>query len=258
MLVRIGIPPGPSYGGALKSIGAAGLVSANALRRRDNRSFRMPVIGQDFGGLSDVALDSAGFVAMVRYGDYRWTVNDYVDLAGSFPWAWWASMDYCCEPQIAHDKVEVRDRVRRTAEGYVSCLAKARDRGIPDPMPVLQGWAVDDYLCSVDLLKDPPSLVGVGSVCRRDLHGPDGLISILAALDRVLPKHVALHLFGVKGTAIPLLLGHPRIASVDSMAWDAACRRECPSPRPVSKRVSYMVDWYRRQTSHSNLFAQAY
>jgi len=258
MLVRIGIPPGPSYGSALRSVGAAGLVSANALRRRDNKSFRHPVAGADFGGLTDISLDSAGFVAMVRYGDYRWTTEEYVRLAGSFPWAWWASMDYCCEPQIAHDKVEVRDRVRRTADGHVLCSNMASDLGVAAPMPVLQGWAVDDYLASVDLLRDPPALVGVGSVCRRDVHGADGLISILSALDKVLPKHVQLHLFGVKGTAIPLLLGHPRIASVDSMAWDAASRRECPSPRPVSKRVAHMVEWYRRQTSHANLFARAY
>lgn len=49
----------------------------------------------------DVALDSAGFVAWAHYGDFPWTVEQYVALAASRPWAWWASMDACCEPEVA-------------------------------------------------------------------------------------------------------------------------------------------------------------
>ena len=48
-------------------------------------------------------------------------------------------------------------------------------------------------------------MVGVGSVCRRHLHGPDGLIAIMGALDRVLPSGTVVHLFGAKGNALPAL-----------------------------------------------------
>lgn len=49
-------------------------------------------------------------------------------------------------------------------------------------------------------------------------------MAVLRVLERVLPRHVRLHLFGVKGDALQALHGNPRILSVDSMAWDQAAR----------------------------------
>lgn len=43
-------------------------------------------------------------------------------------------------------------------------------------------------------------------------------------MDRMLPVHVKLHLFGVKGGAISEFGGHPRQASIDSTAWDFGVR----------------------------------
>jgi hypothetical protein len=40
--------------------------------------------------------------------------------------------------------------------------------------------------------------VGLGSVCRRHLHAPDGIVAIVRALDEIMPAGVQLHLFGVK------------------------------------------------------------
>lgn len=260
MIVRIGIPPSPQYGGRLLKLGAAALISANALRRR-NGTFRHPVAGKDFGGLTDIALDSAGYVAMVRYKCYPWSVESYLDLAQSFPWAWWASMDFCCEPQIAANRREVMERITMTAMKYSQLGALACERqGLKPPIPVLQGWEPDDYLRCVDMMggaDELPDLCGVGSVCRRGVGRRDGILSIVGRLDGALPARVKLHLFGVKGDAIPMLLGHPRIASVDSMAWNYAARRELPMPRTVAKCAGYMVDWWRRQTQHQNLFGRA-
>lgn len=42
-----------------------------------------------------------------------------------------------------------------------------------------------------------PALVGIGSVCRRNVSGRDGIASIVDALDTAPPKHVRFHLFGV-------------------------------------------------------------
>lgn len=183
------------------------------------------------------ALDSAGFVAMKLYGgEYPWTVEQYVDFAVSHPWDWYAAMDYCCEPEIAADRSVVARRVTLTAERLGDCLAYAshlRDyegmNWISDAMPVLQGWLPSDYRRCAELVDRHltggwPDLVGVGSVCRRQLGGPDGLVKILAALDLVLPSHVKLHLFGVKSSALRSVASHPRIASMDSCAWDFAAR----------------------------------
>lgn len=254
MLVRVGIHPSPRFGAALNEIGAAALISANALRR--NGKFRTIKPGA-FGGHQNIALDSAGFVAMVRYGGYPWTVTEYVRLAASFPWAWWASMDFCCEPEIAADRAAVSARIERTVGHLLVCRRVAGELGAAPPMPVLQGWHPDDYLRCADLFGNLPPLMGLGSVCRRNLTGPDGLYAILAQLDRHLPKHVRLHLFGVKGAAIQGLLGHPRIESVDSMAWDYAFRREFDPPRTVSRRIDFMRDWWRKQTAARSLFGEA-
>ncbi len=116
-------------------------------------------------------------------------------------------------------------------------------------MPVLQGWQVDDYRRSADLLPvdEWPDLVGLGSVCRRSVNGEDGIIAIVDALDRTLPKNVRLHLFGVKGAALDVLGRHERIKSIDSMAWDMAARRKWPTGRTMDKRIGEMHRWRNAQ-----------
>lgn len=255
MKVRVGIAPSPRYGEALRLVGAAALVSANSLWRPDGK-FR--VLKRDaFGGHADVALDSSGFVAMMLYGGYRWTVDQYVALAASRPWAWWASMDFCCEPEIAKDREEVARRISMTVEHLRLCRDAAERHGAAAPMPVLQGRAPDDYERCAAAIGNLPALVGLGSVCRRNLQGDDGIAAVLSRLDSRLPPHVRLHLFGVKGSAIEALVGHPRVASVDSMAWDYQCRRQTQTPRTVDKRIEFMTRWWEKQVEARSLFGSA-
>ncbi len=243
MDIRLGIPVSfRRISSECVAIGAPMLVSANALRA--NGKFRAVPADMFSGG--DVALDSAGFVAMVRYKGYPWSISDYVRLAGSYPWRWYASMDFCCEREVAADREIVLQRVRATAEHLALVRAEADRQAIAWPMPVLQGWQPDDYLRCADLIGDLPALVGLGSVCRRHMHGPDGLYSIINRLDRDLPRHVRLHLFGVKGDAVMALRGHPRIGSIDSMAWDYEARRTKPDRFTLDWRLKCLRGWYGR------------
>ncbi|RWO23349.1 hypothetical protein [Mesorhizobium sp.] len=181
-----------------------------------------------------MALDSAGFVAMVRYWFYRWNLDQYVALAGAYPWDWWAAPDFCCEREVAHDRTEVKARIHATAAKLAWTQLVARDMGVKPCMPVLQGWRPDDYLRCADLIEQfspLPNLVGLGSICRRHLAGPDGVIAVVDRLDAVLPVHVRFHLFGVKGAVAVALRGHHRVSSIDSQAWDAAARREATKVR---------------------------
>lgn len=295
MIIRVGVPAtGGGLWDAACAEGAPVLVSAGALWNAKRKRFNAPGVP---AWLADVALDSGGFVAMRRFGGYRWTVDQYVDLVvrgrallqrpterdddiGGWgpPWAWWAAMDFCCEPEVAGDRCEVLARVDRTVELFVDCVGAAeawRAEGVTDladPMPILQGWRPDDYLrcaegieaalratnscsCSDEGCRAEwhrpvglPDLVGVGSVCRRELGGPDGLEAVLRALDCALPKRVRLHLFGVKSEAVGALRGHPRIASVDSMAWDFGARRTANGePNTVERRAGRLSAWYRGQ-----------
>src|SRR5258708_2689092 len=254
MIVRLGIPACfGRFSRIAATLGSPILVSANALRR--NNRFYHPA--PDLFGGADVALDSAGFVAMLRYGGYPWTQAEYVALAGSHPWAWWAAMDFCCEPQIANDQNEVTRRVLETAMMLERNRDEADIQGVKPPMPVLQGWRPADYLLCAQMMGDLPHLVGLGSVCRRNLGGKDGLLAILAALDRFLPRHVGLHLFGVKGSAIGVLAGHPRIVSMDSQAWDRAARWEASKGGfscSLAHREKHLRAWHRDQISRLGLF----
>jgi hypothetical protein len=79
------------------------------------------------------------------------------------------------------------------------------------------------------------------------VHGVDGILAILEALDGVLPKHVQVHLFGVKSTALERIAHHPRVASVDSMAWDFQARAERRVGRDMKFRIEHMQEWMNKQ-----------
>jgi hypothetical protein len=262
MLIRVGIPSCfRRFTRAACEIGAPVLVSANALRR--NGRFRHP--SADLFNGCNVALDSAGFVAMKRYGGFPWSVEEYVALAAAHPWSWWASMDLCCEPEVAAGSEEVRRRQAETTRLLGACRDEAERIGASLPIPVLQGWAPADYVQHALDQPELPSLVGVGSVCRRRLTGPHGLLQVIETLDRALPRHVRLHLFGVKRTALDELRGNPRVASIDSMAWDSAARDESFRHRragggsiyTVQLREKHLRSWYGDQRGRLGLFAHS-
>lgn len=255
MKIRVGIEGGrrPVLARA-KEIGAPILVSANSLW--DNASKRFS--GWKCYAAHDTALDCGGFVAMKRYGGYRWSVEQYVALAMQMQPAWWAQMDFCCEPEIASDRATVFQRIDRTAEYLHECQATSRRLGTKMPMPVLQGWNPSDYCQGpiYDAGFEWPELVGIGSVCRRKVGGSDGIVAIVNALDSRVPRHVKFHLFGVKSAALVILMSDfsHRIASVDSMAWNVACRKEAFKTSSVcdgAMRADYMGRWYLKQQSQS-------
>lgn len=200
------------------------LVSANSLWRSNKFSDSW----KSYAGL-DVALDSGGFVAMKLFGGYRFSVEQYVELAAAIKPTWWAQMDFCCEPEVAANAGEVSKRIDKTAEYLRACQSVAARIGVASPMIVLQGWKPADYV-SGPAFDNPdfvwPKMVAVGSVCRRNLCGPDGLLAVIGKIDAKLPGHVKLHLFGVKGAAVGRLKDHPRFGSMDSQAWARAARWE--------------------------------
>ena len=255
--VRVGVPlTGGRLVAAARERGYPVLFSANAFARsypkgheREGsfKAFSMPDAVQ-FEGL-DAALDSAGFVAATLHRDYRWSVDEYLDLVAAHPWAWWASMDYCQEKEVAGDRPLRLLRIAATAFMLGRCRAEARRRGLKPPMPILQGWTPDEYVTCAEWLPltEWPDLVGIGSVCRRQVGGSDGILAILEAVDAILPPHCKVHLFGVKSTVLELIADHPRVASVDSMAWDVQARAERRTGRDMEFRISHMEAWTTKQ-----------
>jgi len=255
----------------------------------------------------NAALDSAGFSAMLR-GGYRWSVYDHVELVATnssrvwgddeapgpcdlpFPWAWWAAMDFCCEQEIAPNRLEVERRMALTIETYEETLDAVASywwegfNWLTRPLPTLQGRRPADYLWSARALADVwrrrplaeneqedgrdyselPELIGVGSVCGREIHGPEGVLPVLDVLHAELPPETRLHLFGVKGDVLPFLWRYgSRVHSIDSMAWDDAARKEAQKIRKrrgvfdsahpeffscdLEHRRKHMRTWYQTQ-----------
>lgn len=239
------------------------LISANALSRWDRREGYPRWRGWKFNSLSNAAnlvsidLDSAGFVAARRYGGLPWTVEDYIELAASYPFRRFASLDLCTEAEIARDRDEVMDRISRTIALNIACYARATDRDIDGRfMPVIQGRRPDDYLRCLDGIAGilrPGMVIGVGSMCRREVSGPEGLLAVLSRLDRAADPELRFHAFGVKGTALPYLLplAH-RVASIDSCAYGLAARIEARR-EGFSKTDEFVADhmerWQARQRS---------
>lgn len=245
-----------------RALGVPALISANSLSRWKQRDGWREWAGWRLGtlanakGLCSLDLDSGGFSAMSRYNGIPWSVDDYMALAGSFPFRRFASLDYCTEAAIAADRDEVLDRIARTIRLNIECHARAVDRGIVSAfMPVIQGRLPEDYLRSFDgiahLLR-PGMIVGVGSTCRRPVHGREGLIAVYDCLDRNLPSWIRLHGFGNKGTALPYLAAFgDRIASIDSSAYGISARQEAlHSGRAKTDRMvaEHMTRWTVRQS----------
>jgi hypothetical protein len=202
------------------------------------------------------ALDSGGFTELDTAG--RWTVTEaeYVDAVsryaaevGKMEWA--APQDWMCEPHIlARTGLSVEEHQARTVANFCRLRQAAPD--LPW-VPVLQGWAVADYVAcvgryeaaGVDLAAEP--LVGVGSVCRRQ-----GTREANAIVGEMAARGLRLHGFGVKVDGLARY--GTDLASADSMAWSYAGRRR-PDPSHHHGRsgegscancLRYALGWRRR------------
>lgn len=176
--IRVGLPylPGEAdhpFLSACQDMDARILISVGSLYRPDRGWLRAPITAWS----TSPALDSAGFTAMVKFGGYRWTVEEYVErIIKNFatdqrddgydralmphPWSWWSPMDYCCEEEIAPNRSEVVRRIQMTVESYVETLGFLQgwrdegERDTPDPLPILQGRRPADYVTCARELSD--------------------------------------------------------------------------------------------------------
>lgn len=209
---------------------------------------------------TDFALDSAGFTAVSLWGRkgkqrgmagvYPWTVGEYLELASQLGPQWYSQPDLCCESAVARNPEEVNYRVRATAtllESLLRTLYAWQDElartcsstvvaNILRPcVPVIQGRTVDDYKLSMELMLEvwdrwsgwlkPPALIGIGSMCRREVNDPEqGLLAILEGIREYVPPGSKLHVFGAKNLALDSIAQMDFVMGSDSMAWDYSAR----------------------------------
>jgi hypothetical protein len=169
------------------------------------------------------ALDSGGFTWVTRDGGWKQSprlfaaeVRRFRDEIGLMEWA--APQDWMCEEiALKATGLSVAEHARRTVDNYVELVSIAPD--LPW-IPVLQGFAVDDYrrcadrylAAGVDLAQ--MSTVGLGTVCRR--QGTKEGIDVVFSVARHVPG-VRLHGFGFKVEGVDL--ARTALVSSDSLAW---------------------------------------
>ncbi|AXC35783.1 queuine tRNA-ribosyltransferase [Mycobacterium phage Beezoo] len=201
------------------------------------------------------ALDSGGFSELSMFGGWRTTPEAYVaavvrydEQIGRLDWA--APQDWMCEPDmIAKTGLSVVEHQERTVRNYVrlrELWADASEAECPF-MPVLQGYATEDYLRCMDMYGEAGvdlgaiELVGVGSVCRRQHTGEiRGVFEAILATDPGLPVHG----FGVKSLGLREY-GH-LLATADSMAWSFNARKNAPLPGCTHGSCSSCMRWALR------------
>ena len=205
--------------------------------------------------LHPYCVDSGGFSELQKYGVWRRSAVEYVELVsrivgqlGPELCQWVAPQDCMTEQLVIEGGIgprglvfkgtremrglrpgepeqdrltAVRIHQRFTVDNYVELITLAPEIRF---IPVLQGQTLEDYeycdqlyrAAGVDLRSAP--VVGLGSVCRRQATE-----EIEEIVDHFHAKGYKLHGFGVK----TLGLGRygPKLVSADSLAWSEDARR---------------------------------
>src|ERR1700723_959532 len=110
-----------------RDLDATVLLSANAFSKWRRDAIGIPTwYGFNKGPLRHarglkICLDSAGFVAAVKYRRFPWSVAQYMDLCEAAPWEWFASMDWCVEPEVAPNEELVLNRISGTIRLNYAC-----------------------------------------------------------------------------------------------------------------------------------------
>lgn len=196
------------------------------------------------------ALDSGAFTEISQNGRWMTGVDEYVEAVQRYEaeignLAWAAPQDWMCEPWVVE---RTGKSVAEHQELTISSFLTLRGRG--PFVPVLQGWAVDDYLAHVEQYAaagvdlSAEAVVGIGSVCRRG-----GTREAIRTVALLAGQGIALHGFGLKVTALGALA--PMLASSDSMAWSYRARRgEIQLPGHTHRRCTNCLPWALQWRTH--------
>jgi len=194
-------------------------ISRNRLRNRKS--------GFEVG---DWIMDSGAFTQILKHGGYTEGVEEYAAQIkrwsenGNLMAA--VAQDYMCEAHMLKITGKtILEHQQMTIERYDDL--QACDTGGVHIMPVLQGYAPEDYVRHIEMYGDrltPGMWVGVGSVCKRN-GNPAAIVRVLQAIKDARPD-LRLHGFGLKSTALSSQHITGLLHTADSMAWSFAARKQ--------------------------------
>jgi len=201
-------------------------------------------------------VDSGGYSTLDASGEYDAPVEDYIQYIAEHERRdgvtidRFALRDWACETELlrANNRSE-RIHQNWTIRDHVACLEAADEYGVDaDPVAVLQGYDVRDYLRHVDYYRDHGLLtdhVGIGSVCKRT--DVSEIQSLVSQLRDALPSRVSIHGFGVTRELLSLPDVVSALDSVDTAAWDHAAYYDAVSNGSADE---HRYTWDRVQESY--------
>ena len=172
-------------------------------------------------------VDSGGFHSSLNSNRYTKTDEEYFRFVAETGAEFFALRDYPCEPQILEKHgLTVKDQISRTLEHHIKLLDMLDEYGVQaEPVSVLQGWEVEDYMFCIDVFREHGLIdgyVGIGSLCRR--NATSQIRKIILAVRDELKDSVKIHCFGTKLSVLNDIAVWRAIFSADSGAWDIHAR----------------------------------
>jgi len=172
-------------------------------------------------------IDCGGFPSSFIHGGYTTSDEEYLKYVKKVKATMFALRDYPCEPQILEKyKITAKDQINRTLKNHIKLLELMDKFNVfSRPIPVIQGWKLEDYLYCLDLFKEHGLIfdyIAIGSLCRR--ASTKTIRKIILTLRKELPKWIRIHGFGVKLDVLKDKATWEAVYSVDSSAWDLWAR----------------------------------
>lgn len=185
--------------------------------------------GEPWDAIENLFIDSGGYSFIKGMGEYETSHQDYLDWVANTDADLFALRDYPCEPDVleAHDRTVAKHQ-DMTTDAHRELMDLYDD--MPDfsqPVAVVQGRSVQEYLEHVDALKDHGVLtdyIGIGSVCGR--HAVKEIKPIVKAVDSATPSGTKMHGFGVKLPSLKEREIYDRLESADSMSYSYTARTD--------------------------------
>jgi len=171
-------------------------------------------------------IDSGGFPLSFIHNGYNIPDYKYLAFVKTVKADYFVLRDYPCEPQILRKyNVTAKDQIHRTLDHHLKLLEfYERSNVVAIPIPVIQGWEIDDYLYCIDLYKEHGLIggkfnyVAIGTTCRR--RQVKITQRIILTVRSELPNKIKLHAFGVKLSVLNNKAVWDALYSTDSSAWD--------------------------------------
>lgn len=171
------------------------MYSAAGFWRDDEKDWRINNGWLHIAGLK--WLDCGGYMLLNKYDDYPFSTGSYMNFVARLKPHWYATMDYPCEP----DPVANVEKIRGTVANAKAILDDEAMLPGPIPVPVIQGYTLDEYMYCLDMHYHAGTIrpyMAVGSLVRKISDGE------LADLITKIHKRATelgvkrLHFFGLK------------------------------------------------------------